>query len=252
MNKIITAITIGVAVTMASCGKSEAPQEVSSLPVRYAVIDLAGIATAEALTARCEEEEALFRAHFAELEAFDGTPATDGYYQSLDSLFSSLGTLGSTASSLGGVHPDADLRDAGDACSQLLTKVTTDMNLSRPLYDAVSRIDPGNVDDATKYSIEKLLLGFRLSGVDKDDATRERIRELNDQIVAIGQEWDRNIRDDVRYMELDSVEELAGLPEDYIAAHQPNDAGKIVISTQYPDVFPFFEYADNDARLGQC
>ncbi len=248
MNKLITAITIGVAVIVASCGNSEAPEETSSLPVRHAVIDLADIATAEALTARCEEEEALFRAHLAELEAFDGTPATDGYYQSLDSLFSSLGTLGSTASSLGGVHPDADLRDAGDACSQLLTKVTTDMNLSRPLYDAVSRIDPGNVDDATKYSIEKLLLGFRLSGVDKDDATRERIRELNDQIVAIGQEWDRNIRDDVRYMELDSVEELAGLPEDYIAAHQPNDAGKIVISTQYPDVFPFFEYADNDAR----
>jgi thimet oligopeptidase len=36
------------------------------------------------------------------------------------------------------------------------------------------------------------------------------------------------------------------LPEDYIAAHAPNEDGKIVVSTQYPDVFPFFEYAESD------
>jgi len=72
---------------MASCGQSEAPQATSSLPVRYAQIDLADIATAEALTARCEEEEGLFRAHLAELESFDGTPAIEGYYQSLQPLY---------------------------------------------------------------------------------------------------------------------------------------------------------------------
>ena len=84
------------------------------------------------------------------------------------------------------------------------------------------------------------------AGVDKDDATRERIRELNDTIVEIGQEFNRNILEDVRHLELDSTDDLAGLPDDYIAAHQPNEDGKILISTQYPDVFPFFEYADRD------
>jgi thimet oligopeptidase len=248
MNKLITVITVGAIALISACGQSEIPEATSSLPVRYVSLDLASIGTAEALTARCEEEESLFRAHLAELEAFDGTPTIESYYQSLDSLYSSLGTVSSTASSLGGVHPDADLRDAGEACEQLLTKVATDMNLSRPLYDSVSEMDLGDADDATRFSIEKLLLAFQLSGVDKDDATRERISELNDEIVAIGQEWDRNIRDDVRYMELDSVDELAGLPDDFIAGHQPGEGGKIKISTQYPDVFPFWEYAENDAR----
>jgi thimet oligopeptidase len=128
----------------------------------------------------------------------------------------------------------------------LLTKLDTDMSLSRPLFDAVGQIDATDADDATKHSLQKLLLSFRLSGVDKEPAVRERIRELNDEIATIGQEFDRNIREDVRYLELDSVEDLAGLPEDYIAAHEPNDDGKIVISTQYPDVFPFFEYAEKD------
>jgi thimet oligopeptidase len=144
------------------------------------------------------------------------------------------------------VHPDETLRAAGDECERLLTTLATDMSLSRPVYDAVSRIDSGDADEAMQFSLQKLLLSFRLSGIDKDEAARNRIRELSNEIAAIGQEFDRNIREDTRYLELDSVADLAGLPADYVAAHPPNEDGKIVISTQYPDVFPFFEYADRD------
>ena len=207
---------------------------------------MADIDTAGKLTARCESDEARFREHLAVLESFSGTPTVDDYYQSLDSLFVSMSTISSHAFSLGGIHPDADLRSAGEECELLLSRLGTDISLSRPVFDAVIGIDVSDADDTTKYSNEKLLMSFRLSGVDRNEVSRERIRELNDEIAAIGQEFDRNIREDVRYMELDSVDDLAGLPDDYIAAHQPNDDGKIVISTQYPDVFPFFEYAEND------
>lgn len=246
MNKTTNLIIFIAAALLAGCTQGEAPGPAAELPVRYASADLADIGSAEALAELCAAEEAMFREHFAALEAFDGAPTVDGYYRSLDSLFASLQTVSSTASSLAAVHPDKDLRDAGDACSQLLAKVATDMSLSRPLYDAVSRIDIAHADATTQHSIEKLLLSFQLAGVDKDDAIREKIRELNDEIVAVGQEFDRNIREDVRSLELDSVDDLEGLPEDYIAAHPPNDDGKIVISTQYPDAFPFFEYAERD------
>ena len=116
----------------------------------------------------------------------------------------------------------------------------------RPIYEAVSQIDASDANEATQFSLQKLLLSFRLSGVDKDAATRTRIRELSDEITAIGQEFGRNIREDTRYLELDSIDDLKGLPEDYIASHQPNEDGKVLISTQYPDAYPFFEYADND------
>ncbi|MDH3350953.1 MAG: Zn-dependent oligopeptidase [Gammaproteobacteria bacterium] len=245
MNKKMIALLL-TATFIAACGKDEGPVAAIELPIRYAAVNLADIATAEALTNLCANEETLFREHLAALESYDGAPTIAGYYTSLDSLFASIGTVAQTAQSLSGVHPDAELRTAGEACAQLLSKVETDMSLSRPLYDAVSQLDVTETDDVTRHSIKKLLLSFQLAGVDKDDATRERIRELNDNIVAIGQEFDRNIREDVRYLELESVEDLAGLPDDYIAAHQPNEDGKILISTQYPDVFPFFEYADRD------
>jgi len=246
MNKQLIAL-LSCAVLITACGQGETPDGTSELSVRYVAVNLADVNTAAALTARCEAEEATFRAHFAELEAYSGTPTIDGYYRSLDSLFSSIGTVEATGSSLGNIHPDEDLRAAGEACSQLMSKVTTDMNLSRPLYDAVSRLDVADSDDATRFSVEKLLLAFRLSGVDLDDAGRQRVRELNDEIIVVGQEFDRNIREDVRTLEVDSAADLAGLPEDYIAAHPPNDEGKILITTQYPDMYPIYEYADSDA-----
>jgi len=232
------------ATLIAACGGVSEPE--SALPVEYTVVEIADIATAEALSERCVAEEASFRERLTVLEAYDGTPSIADYYQSFDSLVSSIGTVASYASSLAAIHPDEALRTAGDECAVLLTKLATDISLSRPVYDAVTRIDTSDADDTTKHSIEKQLLSFRLSGVDKDDATRERIRELSDEITIIGQEFDNNIRSDTRYLELDSTDDLAGLPEDYIAAHQPNEDGKILISTQYPDVFPFFEYAERD------
>jgi len=232
---------------LAACGGETSSPQVS-LPVSYDLVALADIDTAEKMTARCEADEAKFRERLAAIEAFDGTPTLDNYYTPLDSLVSSAVTLQSYASSLSRVHPDADLRSAGEACELLINKFFSDLSLSRPVYDAISRIDTSKADAEARYSVEKSLLSYRLAGVDKDDETRERIRALNEEIAAIGQEFDRNIRDDVRYLELDSAADLAGLPEDYIAAHPPNEDGKILISTQYPDVLPFFEYAENDAH----
>ena len=216
------------------------------LPVRYSVISLTDIDSAAELTAVCESENQLMREHMASLASFEGKATIDTYYKSLDSLASSLGNMSSVAQSLSAIHPDPELRTAGENCDQLLSEIGTDLSLSRPIYEAVSHLDVGNEAEATKHSVEKTLLGYRLSGVDKDEATRTRIRELNTKLVNIGQTFDRNIRDDVRTLELDSVEDLAGLPQDYIDAHPPGEDGKIRITTQYPDLFPFITYSESD------
>ena len=219
---------------------------VMELPVHYSVIELTDLDTPLKLTALCESENERMRGHMANLETFQGKSTVDGYYKSLDSLATSLGNMSSVAQSLSAIHPDAELRTAGEDCAQLLSEIGTDLGLSRPIYEAVSQLDVSNEEAATQHSVEKTLLGFRLSGVDKDEATRQRIRELNTEIVKAGQTFDRNIRDDVRTLELDSVEDLAGLPQDYIDAHPKGEDGKIRITTQYPDLFPFITYSESD------
>lgn len=232
--------------TPAVAESAPATATVVELPVQYSVIKLTDIDSPLKLTTMCESENERMRQHMADLEAFDGKATVDGYYKSLDSLGTSLGNMSSVAQSLSAIHPDPELRTAGEECAQLLSDIGTDLSLSRPIYEAVSQLDVSNEQPATQHSVEKALLGFRLSGVDKDEATRQRIRELNSELVNIGQTFDRNIRDDVRTLELDSVEDLAGLPQDYIDAHPPGEDGKIRITTQYPDLFPFITYSDSD------
>jgi thimet oligopeptidase len=219
---------------------------VIELPVRYSDIKLTDLDTPEKLSAFCASENQLLREHMATLESYDGKATVDSYYKSLDSLNTSLGNLQSHAQSLSGVHPNPDLRTAAENCDQLLSEIGTDLSLSRPIYEAVSLLDVNNEEPATKHSVEKTLLSYRLSGVDKDEATRQRIREINTELVSVGQTFDRNIREDVRTMELDSVEDLAGLPQDYIEAHPPGEDGKIRITTQYPDLYPFITYSESD------
>jgi hypothetical protein len=43
---------------------------VAQLPVRYSVIDLAGLDSPDAMTALCDEENKLMRDHMAALESF--------------------------------------------------------------------------------------------------------------------------------------------------------------------------------------
>lgn len=227
--------------------ESTAPAaDIIELPVQYSVINLTDIESPLKLTALCESENQRMRQHMANLEAFDGKATIDGFYKSLDSLATSLGNMSFVSQSLSAIHPDPDLRTAGEECAQLLSDIGSDLSLSRPIYEAVSQLDVSNEEPATQHSVEKTLLAFRLSGVDKDEATRQRIRELNSELVNTGQTFDRNIRDDVRTLELDTVDELAGLPQDYIDAHPPGEDGKIRITTQYPDLFPFITYSESD------
>ena len=232
------AVSLAAASMLVACGSDTSPT--ASLPVEYVAVSVAELQTAEAMSARCTADEARFREQFSILEAFDGTPTVDDYYQSLDSLLTSMSTTSFHASSLAGVHPDEAVRSAGDDCGLLLTKLQTDIGLSRPVYEAVSQIDVSDADEATQFSVQKLLLAFRLGGVDKDEVARNRIRELSDEITIIGQEFDNNIREDTRYLELDSADDLVGLPEDYIAAHQPNE-----------DIFLLYQYRTCSHESGQ-
>ena len=100
-------------------------------------------------------------------------------------------------------------------------------------------------DDLTQRLGERLLRDYRRAGVDKDEATRERIAALRDELVAIGQEFGRNIREGRRSIQVDGPGDLAGLPQDWIDAHQPDESGRITITTDYPDYIPFMEYAKN-------
>jgi thimet oligopeptidase len=138
--------------------------------------------------------------------------------------------------------PDAAMRKAAEDCDREVQALLTETAQDRAVYDALAMLDLSAEDAATVFWIKRDLREFRRAGVDRDDATRARVRALNDDLVAIGQEFDRNIRDDVRRVQV-APAALAGLPADYVKARRPGKDGKVTLTTDYPDYIPYMTYA---------
>src|SRR5207253_9112200 len=156
-----------------------------------------------------------------------------------------LDASGSQSSLMESVNPDSALRDAAEKTTQAIAAYGTELSLDRRVYDALSSIDLSKADAETKFYVGRELRDMRLSGVDKDDATRAKLKTLNDQIVKEGQEFDRNIRENVRTIQVKPAE-LTGMPQDYIDGHKPDASGMVTIDINYPDYIPVMTYCTND------
>jgi thimet oligopeptidase len=143
------------------------------------------------------------------------------------------------------VHPDATFRDHATEMVRKASAVQTALALNHDVYQALAQLDVSQADPATRYYVKRQLLEFRLAGVDKDDATRARLKKLSDQLTEEQSMFERNISDGQKTIEADPAE-LDGLPKDYIERHKPGADGKVQITTDYPDALPAFKFAKSD------
>ncbi|MBZ4414906.1 M3 family metallopeptidase [Myxococcus sp. RHSTA-1-4] len=139
-------------------------------------------------------------------------------------------------------HPSVAFRAAASTCEQQAEAARTDIALDPRVYTALASLKLEDQDAATRRWVARVLRDFRRAGVDRDTATRERVRHLHEQLTRLGQEFGRHIHEDVRSVAL-APEELEGLPEDYVRAHPPGPDGRVSITTETPDYLPFMAYA---------
>jgi thimet oligopeptidase len=179
------------------------------------------------------------------LLAASGTRTVENTLAPLDEAFRQINSAAYFAGLMEQVHPDATYRDHATAMLTKASAAQTAIALNHEVYNALAALDLSKSDAATRYYVERQLLEFRLAGVDKDDATRARLKKLNDQASEQQSMFDRNISDGQNVVEADPSE-LDGLPQDYIDRHKPGADGKVRITTDYPDSLPVFNFAKSD------
>jgi thimet oligopeptidase len=166
-----------------------------------------------------EEHLAASRAKIAELLAVEGARTVENTLVPYDRASWHLRMAGSQGGMMFMVHPLADVRDAAQELSQVIGAASVALSLNRDVYQALVAVDGSGADAATQYYIERTLLLYRLSGVDKDEPTRKRIRALADRMTELSMSFSRTVQDDVRKIPIENVDELFGLPHDYLARH---------------------------------
>jgi len=193
----------------------------------------------------CETDIAQIKEQLSTLESLKGPYTVDSVLTPLNDIEIRINDGASLASLMENVHPNEAIRDNANKCSALYADLATQLNLSRDLYKVVSGVESEDLPADTRRYLDLTLQTFKLSGVDRDHQTRDRIRELNDRITKLGQEFDKNILEDVRYIEVPAAD-LHGLPADFIDSKTVDESGNIQLSTRYVDTIPVYTYAHSD------
>ena len=221
------------------------------------------LADATAANAWVEHHLATSRACIADLLAVTNARTVDNTLVPYDRACWHLRMAGSQSGVMFMVHPLADVRDAAQELSQVIGAESVALSLNRDVYQALAALNtsltgaPTPADPATLYYLDRALLGYRLSGVDKDEPTRDRIRALADTMTQLSMTFSRAVQDDVRQIPVDNPDDLLGLPHDYLTRHgvhpaKASDDGPyltadapVVLTTDPPEMAPIMTYAIN-------
>jgi thimet oligopeptidase len=164
-------------------------------------------------------------------------------------IYNQLLTAASASNTLAGLmseaHPDEAIRDVARECEQEVARFYSELWLDREIYDAIAAIDAAGEDAETRRFLAHTLRDYRRAGVDRPAAVRARLAQIDEELTKLGQQFSKNISEDVRSIEA-APARLGGLPPDFLAAHPPNAAGLVTITTDAPDYNPFMTYATDD------
>jgi len=175
--------------------------------------------------------------------AVHGPRTTENTLRAYDDAVAALGAAGSQTALLDSVYPDKKIRDKAQALTQKVAEAGVALSLNQGVYSALNAMDLAGVDDATRHYVERTLLQYRLAGVDKDEGTRIKIKELQEKATLLSLTFGRNVQENVNRVTVDDKAQLEGLPEDFIAAHPADEHGLITLTTDYPDYMPVMTFA---------
>jgi thimet oligopeptidase len=198
-----------------------------------------------------EERLAAMQSRIDAMLAVDSARTPENTWRPYDDAVAILGQVGSECGLLDSVYPAKPVRDTAQKMSQKVSEVATGLSLNQDIYRALAAADLTGVDAATKHYAQRTLLQYRLAGVDRDDVTRAKLRELQEKATLLALTISRNVQEGAKTVLVDDAGELDGLPADYLAAHPPatdgEHAGKIVLTTDFPDYIPVMTFAKSHA-----
>ena len=247
----IALLSIGTLAGAISCSKTSVnkpafKETTMAQPIPKTAVNIGSHTSAPDFEADCVAGLTKAKAMLPTLLAADTTFDKAGFLMPYNEMIRNMEHSDATAGLLHNVHPSKEIRDQAAKCAQEVSAFGTELSLNQDLYKAFSKIDVSNLGDEEKRLVEHSLRDYKRAGVDKDDVTRARLKAIQEELTKLGQQFSKNLVEDVKHIEVDSAADLEGLPADYIKAHAPGKNGKIKITTEYPDYVPFMQYAKNN------
>jgi thimet oligopeptidase len=197
-------------------------------------------ASAKQMTQACKLAIAKAKRKEAALAAVPSTKAL----AAMDDYFLELYDVVNPIDFMSNVHPDKDVRDAGEACSQEAQKFQTQFSQNPKIFAKLNTVKP--TDEVERRLQKDWLDDFIDSGVSLDADKRKQVRELSERMTKLSQDFDRNIREANIKLPY-TAEELKGVPAKAYEKAKKDEQGRYLLGVDYPTLEPVMTYADNAA-----
>ena len=185
----------------------------------------------------------------------NSTYSWDNLVEPLDAMDDRISRAWSPVSHMNSVVNSEALRETYNACLPVLSEYGTEMGQHEGLFSAYRQIADGEeyrrLDIAQKKVIDNTLRDFRLSGIELDQANRDRYKELQQSLSKLSAQYSDNVLDATNAWSKQVTDEalLAGLPESARSLAQQTAAQRDldgwVFTLEFPSYFPILTYADN-------
>ncbi|MDP5209900.1 M3 family metallopeptidase [Microbulbifer sp. 2205BS26-8] len=137
------------------------------------------------------------------------------------------------------------------------SKITQNAQLFKRVKAIYDQRESMDLDAEQKRVVELIYNQFAINGATLKDAAKERYAEINQRLAELYTKFANNVlADEEGYDIFLSEDQLAGLPESYIAAaaalaEEKGEKGKYAITNTRSSMDPFLTYSDNRALRKQ-
>lgn len=146
---------------------------------------------------------------------------------------------------------EALAQEIGPLSSNFSSDVIMDADLFKRVKTVYDQREKLNLTTEQATVLDDCYKGFVRGGALLDDAGKQRLREINEQLSVLSPDISKNIKksSEAFTLVIDKEEDLAGLPQTAIdaaalEAEERDQKGKWVFTLDYPSYGPFVTYSD--------
>jgi oligopeptidase A len=179
----------------------------------------------------------------------------DNLVEPLEAMDDRISRAWSPVSHMNSVVNSDELRTVYNSCLPVLSEYSTELGQHGGLYQAYRQIADGaeyqRLDTAQKKIIDNALRDFRLSGIELEQAARDRYKAIMQELSRLTSNYSDNVLDATNawQRQVTDTAQLAGLPESARAlARQTAEQRGLdgwVFTLEFPSYYPVMTYADD-------
>lgn len=142
------------------------------------------------------------------------------------------------------LHPDSAIRAEGRRAEERISRFRAEFAADPRVARAFTALATNALTQEEKLLVARVRRDYHRAGADLDEATRKRFRGLVETLERLNTEFQRNIAGDTTTIAV-PPDELAGMPAEWIAAHERDGQGHLILTTSWSDITAITGYSLN-------